>query len=108
MTEYTPPTPEELESHLEFIFNTAKAANASRVDVSKSYYSIVLEVDIDMILANISEYDGRFVGGGDAKNLLILMEQDINDWFYENISTVIENGIDKYIHQVMCPKQEDF
>jgi len=39
--------------------------------------------------------------------LLSLIEQDISDWFYENIGTALDEAINKHIHEVMNPKKED-
>ena len=69
--------------------------------------AIILAVDTDMILACITEYGNKYVTENDAETLLNRMEQDIIDWFYENIGTVVENQIEKYIHEVMNPKREE-
>ena len=67
---------------------------------------ILLTVDIEMILDRITEYDHKYVTETDAEVLLSRMEQDIRDWFYENIGTVIDEAIDKHIHEVMNPEKE--
>jgi hypothetical protein len=68
---------------------------------------ILLTVDVEMILDRITEYNHKYVTETDAEMLLSLMEQDISDWFYENIGTAIDEAINKHIHEVMNPKRED-
>ena len=65
---------------------------------------ILLNVDVEMILDCITEYDHKYVTETNAEMLLSLIEQDINDWFYENIGTALDKAIDKYIHEVMNPR----
>ena len=68
---------------------------------------ILLNVDVEMILDRITEYDHKYVTETDAEMLLSLIEQDISDWFYENIGTALDKAIIKHIHIVMNPKKED-
>jgi hypothetical protein len=68
---------------------------------------ILLNVDVEMILDRITEYDHKYVTETDAEMLLSLIEQDISDWFYENIGTALDEAIIKHIHKVMNPKKED-
>jgi len=68
---------------------------------------ILLNVDVEMILDRITEYDHKYVTETDAEMLLSLIEQDISDWFYENIGTALDEAINKHIHEVMNPKRED-
>lgn len=67
---------------------------------------IILIVDIDTILANVTEYDGKYVTDNNAETLLTYMEENIRDWFYENIGTVVEQQVENYIHEVMNPEKE--
>jgi hypothetical protein len=67
---------------------------------------ILLNVDVEMILDRITEYDHKYVTEANAEMLLSLMEQDISDWFYENIGSVLDEAIGKYIHEVMNPEKE--
>lgn len=68
---------------------------------------ILLNVDVEMILDRITEYDHKHVTETDAEMLLSLIEQDISDWFYENIGTALDEAINKHIHEVMNRKRED-
>ena len=72
-----------------------------------SQKEILLTVDKDMILACVTEYDHKYVTENDAEILLSRMEQDICDWFYENVGTAIEESVVKYIHEVMNPGKDD-
>jgi len=67
---------------------------------------ILLNVDVEMILDRITEYDHKYVTEDNAEMLLSLMEQDISDWFYENVGSALDEAIGKYIHEVMNPKAE--
>jgi hypothetical protein len=67
---------------------------------------ILLTVDVEMILDRITEYDHKYVTETDAEVLLSRIEQDISDWFNENIGTAIDEAIAKHIHEVMNPKKE--
>jgi len=68
---------------------------------------ILLTVDAEMILDHVTEYDHKYVTETDAEMLLSLIEQDISDWFYENIGTALDQAIDKHIHEVMNPRKDD-
>ena len=68
---------------------------------------ILLNVDVEMILDRITEYDHKHVTETDAEMLLSLIEQDISDWFYENIGTALDEAINKHIHEVMNRERED-
>ena len=68
---------------------------------------ILLSVDVEMILDRITEYDHKYVTETDAETLLSRIEQDISDWFYENIGTALDEAIDKHIHEVMNPRKDD-
>jgi len=68
---------------------------------------ILLNVDVEMILDRITEYDHKYVTETDAEILLSRIEQDISDWFYENIGTALDEAIDKHIHEVMNPRKDD-
>jgi len=67
---------------------------------------ILLTVDVEMILDRITEYDHKYVTETDAELLLSRIEQDISDWFYENIGTALDEAIDKHIHEVMNPEKD--
>jgi len=67
---------------------------------------ILLTVDVEMILDRITEYDHKYVTETDAEVLLSRIEQDISDWFYENIGTALDEAIDKHIHEVMNPEKD--
>ena len=67
---------------------------------------ILLTVDAEMILACITEYDNKYVTETDAEILLDRIEENVRDWFYENIHVIVEQEIDKHIHEVMNPKKE--
>jgi hypothetical protein len=67
---------------------------------------ILLNVDVEMILDRITEYDHKYVTETDAEMLLSLIEQDISDWFYENIGAALDEAIDKHIHKVMNQEKE--
>jgi len=68
---------------------------------------ILLTVDVEMILDHITEYDHKYVTETDAEVLLSRIEEDIRDWFYENIGTALDKAIDKHIHEVMNPRKDD-
>ena len=68
--------------------------------------NILLAVDVEMVTDRITEYDYKYVTETDAEVLLSLMEQDIRDWFYENVGTAIDKAIDKYIYEVVNTKRE--
>ena len=68
---------------------------------------ILLTVDAEMILACVTEYDNKYVTETDAEVLLDRIEDNVRDWFYENIHTIIEQEVNKHIHEVMNPKKED-
>ena len=67
---------------------------------------ILLSVDAEMILICITEYDNKYVTETDAEVLLGRIEENVRDWFYENVYTIMEEEIDKHIHEVMNPKRE--
>jgi len=68
---------------------------------------ILLTVDAEMILACVTEYDHKYVTETDAEMLLDRIEEQVRDWFYENIGTALDEAINKHIHEVMNPKNED-
>jgi hypothetical protein len=66
---------------------------------------ILLTVDSEMILAVVTEYDNKYVTEADAEMLLGRIEEQVRDWFYENIHGIVEQEVDKHIHEVMNPKR---
>lgn len=58
-----------------------------------------------MILAIVTEYDNKYVTETDAEMLLGRIEEQVRDWFYENIHVIVEQEIDKHIHEVMNSKR---
>lgn len=72
----------------------------------RDYSEILLTVDTEMIRGYITEYDGKYVTETNARDLLAHMENNIRDWFYENVYTIMEKEIDTHIHEIMNPKTE--
>ena len=72
----------------------------------KSHSKIILSVDKETIFACVTEYDGKFVSDSDAEALLSRIEENVQDWFYENIGTVVEQEIEKHLHEIMNPSRE--
>jgi hypothetical protein len=75
--------------------------------MTKKYHSLLFTIEVEDILAQVSEYNNHFVTENDAEQLLYAMEQNLNDWFYENVGSVIRTGIEDNIHDVMNPKKEN-
>jgi len=66
---------------------------------------ILLTVDSEMILAVVTEYDNKYVTETDAEMLLGRIEEQVRDWFYENIYGIVEREVDKHIYEIMNPKR---
>ena len=62
---------------------------------------ITFEVTIENILDNISEHNDRHIDEVDAKNLLVAIQQQVEDWFNNAIDKVIVDAIDNVIDDVM-------
>lgn len=75
--------------------------------MSEKYHKLLFTIEVDDILAQVSEYNNRFVTENDAEQLLYAIEQNLNDWFYENVGTVIRTGIEDNIDAVMNPEKNN-
>jgi len=66
---------------------------------------ILLTVDAEMILACVTEYDNKYVTETNAEILLERIEDNVRDWFYENIHGIVEREVDKHPCRPLKPRK---
>lgn len=69
--------------------------------MNEKYHKLLFTIGVDDILSQITEYNNHFVTENDAEQLLYAIEQSLNDWFYENVGTIIRTGIEDNIDMIM-------